>query len=308
MQDTIDEFLSDVNASKSQGTFEARRRDLRHYNKYLKENSLSVTSVDSYSIHKYLRDQGQEYSTATIASRYSSIKLLYDFLTGIRDVMDDHPMDDLSRSDYSGNGKSKHNQEELVYVTPEEIELLCENVSSERALRDELIIRIIFQTGIRRGEAATIKLDDINRSQRTIRIYSDKTDSWRNVYYKPSLDRILDLWLNSGFRDALHQSNYLFPTNESEHISPNRLNQRIKLAAENAGIQEVLHYDAAGNRRHRITAHSLRHGHGVEALKSGIDTKFIQEHLGHEKIETTERYLQVIDEDVRTAYSKFGSR
>jgi len=85
------------------------------------------------------------------------------------------------------------------------------------------------------------------------------------------------------------------------------INEIVKDAAENAGIQNVINRDALDRSRHRITAHALRHGHAVTALKSGIDVRTVQKHLGHTDIETTMEYLQLIDDDVMEAYQRFGT-
>lgn len=311
MQTLIEDFLADVKAGKADGTYKTRRRDLRKFNEHLEAEGLEVMEVESWDVHNHLRQQGQEYADATVKSEYSSVKLLYDFLTGVRGVMeeDDHPVEDLSRADYTGNGVSKHTEDGLVYVTREEVEAMCENVLPEQALRDELIIRLMFQTGVRRGEVVDIKVDDVDRDERAISIQDSKDSTeHRSVFYQPSLDLLLNQWIDGGYRDAQSPSEYLFPTNASEKLSKTRLNTRIRKAAESAGIQEVMYEDAAGNKHYRITAHALRHGHAVEALKSGLDIKWVQEQMGHSKLETTEQYLQVLDKDVREAYRHFGTR
>lgn len=56
-----------------------------------------------------------------------------------------------------------------------------------------------------------------------------------------------------------------------------------------------------GRERHRITAHDLRHGHGVYSLKCGNDIRTIQKHMGHQSLGMM-RYPQIIDEDVKDAY------
>lgn len=70
-------------------------------------------------------------------------------------------------------------------------------------------------------------------------------------------------------------------------------------AAETAGIQETLYTNAAGQPINRITPHAFRHGHAVKLLKDGVPTRFVQEHLGHADLSTTEHYLQVIESDVK---------
>lgn len=57
-----------------------------------------------------------------------------------------------------------------------------------------------------------------------------------------------------------------------------------------------------GRERHRITAHALCHGHGVYSLKCGNDIRTIQKHMGHQSLDITVLYLQIIDEDVKDAY------
>lgn len=80
----------------------------------------------------------------------------------------------------------------------------------------------------------------------------------------------------------------------------------MKLAAKEAGIQDVQYVDQRGNKQRRVTTHTLRHGFAVNALKCGIDIRRLQKLLGHADISTTQKYLRVIDEDVKEAYHKFN--
>ena len=82
----------------------------------------------------------------------------------------------------------------------------------------------------------------------------------------------------------------------------------MKEAAQKAGINEVMYGDKGGGKRWKITLHALRHGHAVEAIKSGIDIRTVQKHMGHSSLEQTMKYLRLIDDDVREQYhGKFGT-
>ena len=80
----------------------------------------------------------------------------------------------------------------------------------------------------------------------------------------------------------------------------------MKEAAEGAGLQSNVHTDAAGNVRGKVTAHVLRHSFAVQSIKNGMDTRRLQKLMGHSKIETTERYLQFANNDLREAARRYG--
>lgn len=128
------------------------------------------------------------------------------------------------------------------------------------------------------------------------------------VYYQPSLDTLLNRWINVGRKSlTTADSEYLFPTFKTEKITGKQISKTVRKAAENAGLQEVAFTDASGGEHVKITAHTLRHSHAVQCLKNGMDTRTLQKLLGHAKIETTERYLRLAEDDVMNAARKFGA-
>jgi integrase/recombinase XerD len=133
----------------------------------------------------------------------------------------------------------------------------------------------------------------------------------RNVYYNPSLNTDLDLWLEGGYRDALPPANkspYLFPSDKSSQIGEWTINRIVVDAAEAAGLQETAYEDYNGRNRNRITAHCLRHSFAMECVASDIDVKTIQNVMGHQKLENTQRYLDAYEETTRRKMRRFGTR
>lgn len=304
MQEPIEDYLADVKASNAEGTFKKRLYDLKRYNNYLQEEDIDALEAETADIHRFLRRESQEFAPETVRKRYGTLKGLYGHLSGILDRIEEDPTEDLrDRSEYGKKRSLKHQGDEISYVTPEEIEQMIEVVPNP-TLRNELLIRLLFQTGLRRGEAVRIELDDIDRERRSIHIYAPKTDSSRTVFYQESLDFLMDQWL-SVYRNMYPkaaESPYLFIPKRGEQLTEKRVSMIIKEAAEEAGIQELLYTDASGHRRYRITAHTLRHGHAVQALKSGIHIRAVAEQMGHENVETTMQYLQIVEDDVEEAY------
>lgn len=310
MDEHIEKYLTRVEGLKSEATHRTTTSNLRQFDAWLDEEDHDLLEIEPLTLELFFIEMANDgYAPNTVASRFESVRALYKFLSGKLDVVEDNPMEDLKRSDYVEKGTKKHDSTDVVYITPEEKELLCENVPTP-TLRNELIIRLLWQTGVRKSELVEIELDDIDREQRSIGVWSNKTKDWRTVYYQPSLDLLMDQWIDGGYRDSFAtagRSPYLFVSERSEQMAPETVNRKIvRPAAENADIQEVMYTDKGGGKRYRITAHALRHGHGVHALKSGIDVRTVQKHLGHAKLEMTMKYLQLIDEDVRDGYRRFG--
>ena len=139
---------------------------------------------------------------------------------------------------------------------------------------------------------------------------NDPDDPMRTVFYQSSLDFLLEQWIDGGYRDSFPNatdSPYLFTGDRRPAINSDDVGVIVKEAATEAGVNEVMYEDAHGNERWKLTSHALRHGHAVEALKSGIDVRTVQKHLGHSSLDMTMRYLNLIDNDVREAYRRFGS-
>jgi integrase/recombinase XerD len=227
------------------------------------------------------------------------------------DVPDfENPAEDLDTSDWQPlNGESKKAKklkEKVTYLDSEEIDLLAENAPNPK-LRNELLIRLLYQTGLRRGEMAETRLKDIDTDERAINVHATKTHLNRTVYYQPSLDTLLSRWINVE-RKALATagSEYLFPTYKTEQISPKQISRTVKKAADAAGLQSRVYTNAAGHEQMEVTAHTLRHSFAVQCVKNEMNVRFIQKLMGHAKIETTERYLRVAGPDVRDAARKYG--
>ena len=314
-------LLSKVKARNAPGTYRMRRTDILDFASWLADDPYqdaeTITDVDAMTIGDYIDDVAADgYAESTVERRYDSVRMLYSRLTGEYGVMEEDPFEHLTKKKFEnqlkGTKKGKELAEKVTYVTEEEKEQIADAVE-EPTLRNELIVRILWQTGARRGELANMRLDKIDRDRRAIEVENikknDPDDPTRTVFYQSSLDFLLNQWIDGGYRDAWDvaaESPYLFVGGRNEHIRETKVGEIVKQAAIDAGVNEVVYEDAAGCERWRIGAHELRHGHAVHAIKSGIDVRTLQAHLGHSSLEMTMVYLDLVDEDVREAYKAFG--
>lgn len=279
-------------------------------------DSKQVWEATTGDLQVFLRQQlNSGISGNTVQNRRWSLSTFYNELKEMSqegfDVPDfENPAEDLDTSDWQAlkNGSKKEQElKEVYYLEPSEVDELAENVSNPK-LRNELIIRLLYQTGLRRGELARTRLEDVDTDERAIKVRATKTHLNRTVYYQPSLDTLLNRWVNVERKSLVTAgSEYLFPTYKTEQITPKQINRTVRKAADNAGLQAQVFTNAAGHNHMKVTAHVLRHSFAVQSLKNGMDTRTLQKLLGHAKIETTERYLRLAKSDVRDAARKYGA-
>lgn len=160
-----------------------------------------------------------------------------------------------------------------------------------RRLRDHLIILLLYQTGMRVGELANLKLGDIDFDAEEVSIQKSKRHpEGRKV---PLIDNVTKSKLKYYIGERKGKKSPLFLSNKGTALSKRQIQRIINDNAQTAGIDK--------ERRH---AHVLRHTHAVHALKSGIDLRTLQENLGHSSIDVTAIYLTLDIEDRKEAYRK----
>jgi len=271
----------------------------------------TIYDATTGDLRVFLRQQLQSgLAGGTIRNRRWAIATFYEELEKMvgqdYDIQDfDNPSEDLDISDWNTiNGKSKKMKEKkqnFYYLEPEEINQLIENVPNPK-LRNELIIRLLYHTGMRRGELSETRLEDVDTNEREINVHASKTHQIRTVYYQPGLDTLMNKWVNVE-RKALATagSPYLFPTFKTDRLKPHQINRIVRKAADNAGIQESVYTNAGGKDQMKVTAHVLRHSFAMRRLNNGMNIRTLQELLGHSKLETTEIYLEESKSDIKDA-------
>ncbi len=78
---------------------------------------------------------------------------------------------------------------------------------------------------------------------------------------------------------------YHFAENNDTGITMRTVARTVKKVADKAGISKP------------VSPHVLRHTFSVDCIKKGISTRALQELLGHDRLTTTELYLNLSPED-----------
>ena len=163
-------------------------------------------------------------------------------------------------------------------------------------LRDQLILEMLYATGIRVSELCGLDVDDVDQARHVVRVMG-KGAKERSVPYGQPAQRALDAWLRHG-RPA---------------IATARSGAGLLLGAKGGRLQTTLvrqvvaAYAQAAGLPH-LSPHSLRHSAATHLLEGGADLRTVQELLGHASLSSTQIYTHVSIERLRTAYRQAHPR
>lgn len=309
-----EDFLRHYRKKRAESTVRNKRTDLRDFSRFLSSEGLEIEDVTWKEVEDYLYQLKQDdYANNTIRNRFTTLQVLFKFLK--KDgVVEENPTVDVKVGDFAPR-KNKREEKALqkrVWLKKDqdadidEVRDLVRN-APQPIVRNRCIILFMYYTACRRSEVSNVRLDGMDLDKRKVDVYSPKTDKTITVRWQPSLNPLLNEWIHY-YRDSYitaADSPYLFVTQKNEKIHPNHISRIIRNAAEKAGIQEVLYVDKAGNKRRRVTSHSLRHSFGVHYLQppNRGSIEELQQILGHEDVQTTQIYAEIVSEQVDEAYN-----
>ena len=158
------------------------------------------------------------------------------------------------------------------------------------AIRDLLIVELLYATGARVSEIAGLNLSDVDRNRRLI-LVTGKGNKQRMVPFGKPAAQALDAWLRLG------RPKWQTETSTDALLigaKGKRLNVRFAYGIV-AKLLEQTPIGAAG-------PHALRHTAATHLLDGGADLRAVQELLGHSSLGTTQIYTHVSVERLKQGY------
>jgi site-specific recombinase XerD len=170
----------------------------------------------------------------------------------------------------------------------------CENLLSalrKRSLETYRFSVLSLDAGLRFSEAAGLTWGDVDVCRETLLLLDTKSGRNRTVYMTERI-RTMFSEMKRGAGDSL-----IFPGPGGK--------QRIEIG----DIFEIVVCEIGLNvgvsdARMKAVFHTLRHTHASRLLEAGTDIYLVKTLLGHRNITTTERYLHVKADNLRSAVKK----
>ena len=175
-----------------------------------------------------------------------------------------------------------------VFLSEEEIQKLIAQPRSDTVLglRDRAIITLLYGTGIRANECATLKEGDVDLESYTILVLG-KGGHERVLPLNQEVARALRLYRQA--RGRVIPSAEFFRSRNGGGLSRNAVYERVRTHAAKAKIER------------RVSPHRLRHTFATHLVKKGVQLVTIRDLLGHRCISSTQIYLHTTAEDLRRA-------
>lgn len=280
----IDKYLEYLKVVKkdSNYTIDSYRNDLMELYDF-NTDLLNVSENDVRDYLEYLYARGLNRNS--IARKISSIRGFYQYLQA----------EGIIANNYFREVMSPKRKESLPrYVKNSDIEkmFLCFDKDNCLGQRNSLILEMLYATGVRIGELVNIRINDINRYDRTIKILG-KGSKERMVVYGSYCEDALELYLNGG-RGELEvngKSEYLFLNKNGGRLSDRYVRKIIDDVVRRCEMD------------YHVSPHTLRHTFATDMLNNGADLMTVKELLGHSSINTTGIYTHVSNEQLRKVYN-----
>ena len=279
----------------SKDTVKRRRMALKKFIHWCHERDLQqpqeITKpiLERYQRHLYYyrKENGQPLTFGSQHAMLSPIKSFFKWLTQENYLLY-NPASELQLPK-----KPRRLPKTILHIDDIELIISQTNTETDEGIRDRAIIETLYSTGIRRGEATSLTIYDIDARRQTLMVREGKYQKDRLL---PIGERALK-WIEHYRLDIRpsyvtgHDNGILFLTDQGEKFKRGTLSNRIKRYIKKAGL------DVPGS------CHLFRHAMATHMLENGADIRFIQAMLGHADLSTTQIYTQVSIEKLKQIHA-----
>ena len=260
----------------------AHERELRH------PSEITKPILESHQRHlwRWRKKNGKPLGVSTQRGRLGTLRDFFSWLTK-QNLIPANPASEIELP-----RPEKRLPKEPLGLHEIGAVLAVPDIGDPLGLRDRAMLELFYSAGLRRSELARLGLHDLNRERHTLQIRQGKGSKDRVVPVGERalhwLERYLDEVRPRLLLDA-HQT-ALFLTSYGEPFNPDVISRMVTKYLKKAEIGRP------------GSCHLIRHTCATHMLEGGADIRFIQQLLGHEKLETTAIYTQVSIERLKAVH------
>ncbi len=173
---------------------------------------------------------------------------------------------------------------------------LFDHANDFQTLRDKLIVELFYSTGIRRAELIGLRLSDVSRVQKTIKVLG-KRNKERIIPLLPSVLSTMDQYkIHREALPNLAATDSLLVTSKGNAIY------------ETLVYRVITRYFSEISLKVKTSPHILRHSFATHLLSQGAELNAVKELLGHASLASTQVYTHNSIDTLKQVYKNTHPR
>lgn len=289
LREQIERCLQASKPRYAEATLTAYRAGLSRFERYAAESDIEaaseLTDEDLLAFHRWLMDFGLAESTVNLAVR--SVKLFLKWAN----------TQSLCLWDGSSYSMKEPETKSPEPPTVEVMQRLFElpNRQTPEGLRDLFCLELLYNLGLRRQEAVSRDLKDLDLTENTLFVVGKNGDE-RLLPVGPTLKEAAQNYLFNARSDLLPAANEkaLLLNNEGQRLPPEALRYIVLKYGELLDL--------------KLTTHQLRHACATHLAEAGMKLTDIQRLLGHRNLNSTKVYTQINRREMEREYHRAHPR
>lgn len=232
----------------------------------------------------------KQAGSGTVFTYYMRLRTLFRWMVK-EELLDVCPMDRVEAP--------IHRPDQIQPLPLDTIQtLLSAAKRSTNPKRDEAILLLLLDTGMRASELCGLLLKDVDATAGRCEVLG-KGNKRRQVVFQSATRKALWSYLRLEHRDPDNPEAPLFPSSRGRDVwkplTRSGLRQLLERLAEVAGLSNA-----------HVGPHKVRHSFAVEFLKAGAPAFTVQQMLGHTSLAMTRRYVNLAQADVEAQHRQFS--
>lgn len=228
----------------------------------LQKSNKQARQISGNDVRLYLENLANSgLSSSTLNTAYSALRFYFATI--------------LRRNFFFNIPRARREKHLPVFLSKGEV---AKMLSVLKNPKHKCILSLLYGAGLRVSEVVRIKMLDIDFDRMLLRVFRGKGNKDRMTLLPRSLKFVLEK------QRALKKANdFLFTNGRGKRLTEAAIQKIATQAARQANITK------------NVTPHTLRHSFATHLLENGTDIRYIQELLGHAKLQTTQIYTHVAD-------------
>lgn len=272
LTDFLNKFVNNLAAKKrANATILAYKKDVAQLIEFLtKEGKTSFSQVSTDDLKNFLKRLSSKFTPKTISRKINAIKTFYRFLLSEKIILQDvsspiiHP---------------KYEDKQPRILSRLEYRALRDACREDP--RTAAIVEVLLQTGIRIGEIANLRLEDIKEKSLYIKPYESREG--REVPLNKAAKAALSHYLS--VRPKTKET-IVFITKNGKPLLVRNIRSTIDRYFKKAGVKDACVND-------------LRHTFIYHQLIAGAPLSLISKIVGHKRQTSTKKYLELVKGQIK---------